>query len=68
MAKVIFTDEERAAAKAGGGMLYVYFSCPPENHAKDGGTYKCGVLTRPQAEDLDDAVTGQLRKFRQGAA
>lgn len=64
MAKVIFTDEERKAAKDAGGRLFVYFSCPPENHAKDGGTYKCGVVTATQAEDLDDAVTGQLRKFR----
>lgn len=67
MAKVIFTDDERAAAKASGSLLFAFFVQPPENGAKDGGTYRAGTLFPSQAEDLADAVLGQLRKLKAGA-
>lgn len=67
MPRVIFTDDERKAAKDANGKLFVYLSCLPENQPKD-GTFKTGVLADGQADDLDDAVMGQLRKFKAAAA
>lgn len=68
MAKVIFTDDEREQAKATGSMLFAYFCQPPENSKLDhGGTYRAGKLTPTQAEDLDDAVLGTLRKLKTAA-
>lgn len=64
MAKVIFTDDERAAAKASGSLLFAFVVQPPENGKDQGSTYRAGTVTLSQADDLTDAVLGQLRKLK----